>query len=314
MKTKHLFKKGRLVSAVQFFTPKIQDYWHILYQVNEIMSRKSIIENYYYDISPKATLYGGDFFSDGVYAFRGYDDLLHYYPLEIAQYCLACILSYNKTGNEKWLDSAVIQGTWLLENISSDGSWLHFHGDFRRYPTLPQPWPSALCQGLAVSALLRLYYLTGTSEYKDCAIQAIDFLENEDANIPIKKFLDSNEKEFIYEEYPTSKIQGCLNGYLTVLFALYDANIICDIYEDVLTKNIENSLLILPKYIDKYWTRYSLDGVIASGFYHRLVQIQLTALSKKDDRYNIFLKQFEDRIASKVNCFRAFYMKLSSLK
>ena len=138
MKTKHLFKKGRLVSAVQFFTPRIQDYWHILYQVNDTTSRKSTIENYYYDISPKATLYGGDFFSDGVYAFRGYDDLLHYYPLEIAQYCLACILSYNKTGNEKWLDSAIIQGTWLLENISSDGSWLHFHGDFRRYPTLPQ--------------------------------------------------------------------------------------------------------------------------------------------------------------------------------
>ena len=63
--------------------------------------------------------------------------------------------------------------------------------------------------------------------------------------------------------------------------------------------NIENLKKILPLYNTDYWSNYSLDGNISSGFYHRLVIKQLNVLCEFDEFfckcYNQWLKYQNDK-------------------
>ncbi len=289
-----IFSHGKLITVLQYFTDKIDDYWHILYPV--ISKEQRDVDSYLYvmDISRKALDYKGSFSSEGIYLFSGYDGEDHIYALEISIYSLASWLAWRKTDEQIWLDKALVHCNWLVENQYADGGWRMVHKNTKYYD-LPAKWPSALAQGFAISSLVRAYSYTDDIKYLDSAKKACDFLEQPIHNDGVKREFIADEIEgWIYEEYPRKELSGVLNGYITAIFGIYELSRYDNNYQNLFEKNLRNLKKILPLYDIGYWSYYSLDGIVSSGFYHRLVVKQLEILFSMDviyhSNYILFLK------------------------
>ena len=204
------------------------------------------------------------------------------------------------------------QCEWLVSNQESDGSWRIEHKN-PKFEDLPSPWPSALSQGLAVSALLRAFRYSRRKEYLESAKSAASFLERDVSENGVRRvFEKEGVSGFVYEEYPVKSLSGVLNGYISAVLAIEELSREEPIFVEVLGKNMENLLTILPLYDTGYWSLYSLDGEIDSGFYHRLVTMQLRVLAETDGRFAPFAERFERYGESFLSASRALYMKIRS--
>ena len=284
-----MISHGRMVALLQFFTDKIEDYWHILYPLTDPKKREADPYLYYYDISRKAIDFRGKFSEEGIYLFEGYDGQWHLHALEIAQYALACWLAWRNSGEQHWLEKAMRHSQWLSVHQESDGAWRIAHKN-PIYRELPTPWASALAQALAISALVRAYRYTEEAGYLDAARKAADFLEVPVEAGGVKRVWDEG---YIYEEYPLPQRNGVLNGYISTLFALEELATIVPAYRVSANANMENLLRILPLYDAGYWSYYALNGTLSSGFYHRYLCRQLEALAQDDARFVPWRRRFE---------------------
>ena len=303
-----MFSHGKLITILQYFTNKIDDYWHILYPLTDKKEREGDEYLYFYDISQKALDYKGEFSEDGIYLFKGYDGKYHLHPLELAQYALACCLAWKKTEDDIWLSKALLHCDWLVKNQESDGAWRVKHKN-PIYFDLPSPWSSTLTQAFAISSLTRIYHYTRQKKYLHNAQKACNFLETDILNGGARREFDG---VFIYEEYPRIKLSGVLNGYISTLFAIYELSLVDETYKNLYHRNILNLKKILPKYDLGYWSLYSLDGNIASGFYHRLLVKQLKVLSELDDDFKNFYKIHLKYQDNKYYAFKALWFKIKS--
>jgi len=309
----NLLSHGKIVTVLQYFTDKIDDYWHILYPIIPLEERNKDKYLYFYDTSRKATDYKGKFSSDGLYLFYGYDGKYHLHALELAQYALACWQAWRKTGENIWTEKALLHCNWLVSNQEKDGSWRIEHKN-PKYKDLPSPWPSALAQGFAISALIRAFYYTNEISYLEVAKKACEFLEIDVKKNGVKReFIINDINGFIYEEYPRKNLSGVLNGYITSLLSIYELSNIDNSYKDIFSKNLENLYRILPLYDTGFWSYYSLDGNIASGFYHRLVTIQLNVLSQIDVKFNKYFNKFKSYERNKFFALKAFFKKINKV-
>ncbi len=301
---------GKPVAVLQYFTDRVDDYWHILYPLTEPQKRKEDPFLYFYDISRKATDFNGPFSDEGIYLFKGYDGQWHIHALEISQYALACWLAWRKTQKRIWLERALLHCDWLIENQEDDGSWRIGHKN-PIYSDLPDPWPSAMAQGLAISALLRAYRATGKTACLDGAKKAAWYLERDVCDGGVKReFEKDGIAGFVYEEYPRSALSGVLNGYISAVFGICELSEVESGFETLRNKNIRNLLQILPLYDTGFWSCYALDGNMASGFYHRYVVTQLTALEEIDPSFFRFKKRFADYAVCYGCALRALAHKL----
>lgn len=308
-----ILSHGKLISAVQYFTDYFDDYWHILYPHTTAEERKKDKYLYFYDISRKAIDYKGEFNKEGIYLFIGYDKKYHLHALELAQYSLACWLLWRQQGDEKWLKRALLHCDWLVDNQADDGAWRIAHKN-PRYIDLPSAWASAMAQGLAISTLIRAYQYSNDKKYFDAGKKACDFLDINIAQQGVKRdFIVGEVEGFIYEEYPRKELSGVLNGYITAIFAIYELSLLDSAYAQKLQQNIFNLVKIMPLYDTGFWSNYSLDGNISSGFYHRLVVKQLKVLSQYDDKLEKYYLQFLAYQNNKINAFRAFFQKIRTL-
>lgn len=305
-----MLSHGKIVSILQFFTDKFDDYWHILYPIFPLEERERNKHLYFYDISRKATGYNGKFSSEGVYQFLGYDKQYHIHALEIAQYALACWQAWCKTGYEYWANKAILHCDWLLKHQEIDGAWRIEHKN-PSYNDLLSPWPSAMAQGLAISALIRAYFYTDDEKYLNSAEKACLFLEVSVEKNGVKRFFNiDGENLFVYEEYPRKKLSGVLNGYITSILGVYELSLIDDLYKKQLYENIENLLRILPLYDAGYWSYYSLDKNISSGFYHRYVIKQLSVLEMIDKRFKHYRELFDNYLKVRTCQLKALINKV----
>jgi len=302
-----LFSHGKIITILQYFTDKVEDYWHILYPVISLEERRNNPYLYFYDISKKATEYNGEFSKEGLYLFKGYDGKYHLHALELAQYSLACWQAWRQTKDDKWCDIAILHCDWLVENQASDGAWRIEHKN-PKYDDLPTPWASGMAQGLAISSLLRAYKYTDDIQYLMYAKKASDFLEVSVHENGVRR--DFNNV-FIYEEYPRAKLNGVLNGYISVVIAMYELSEVDEDYRNMYKMNVANLKKILPLYDCGFWSYYALDKNCSSGFYHRYVIIQLKSLAFIDPVFNHFAKKFEKYLSCRSCMMKALWMKVA---
>lgn len=309
-----MFSHGKHIALLQYFTDKVDDYWHILYPLTEPRKRKADPFLYFYDISRKATDFGGPFSDGGIYLFKGYDGQWHIHALEISQYALACWLAWRKTKEQIWLERALLHCDWLVENQEESGAWRIGHKN-PIYSDMPDPWPSAMAQGLAVSALLRAYRATDKTLYLESAKKAALFLELDVDKGGVRRRFEKEEIEgFIYEEYPRKELSGVLNGYISAVLGVCELSEFESDFRVLCNKNIENLLHILSLYDTGFWSYYSLDGNIASGFYHRYVVIQLAALEGVDPSFSKLKKLYASYTDCRICAFRALISKLRRIR
>lgn len=195
---------------------------------------------------------------------------LVYFPVAIFQYGLGAYDLYLVTEDEKYLKKFLQCANWALENIDSQGRWNNF---FFYCPDTPY---SAMAQGEGTSLLVRAYIYTGDNKYLDMAQKAINFMLLSIENGGTVKY--ENGKAFLMEYTFKGMV---LNGAIFAWWGLFDYVSIThdtESYKNALGLTLNSIIEILPKFKYPYWSMYSLDGLIASPFYHNLHIAQMQAM------------------------------------
>jgi hypothetical protein len=302
-----MLSHGKFYTIAHFFTDKVDDYWHILYPVLSKEKREEDKYLYFLDLSRKALDYDGELKENGVYQFLGYDGDYCAHPLEIAQYGLASWLAWRKSGDEQWIEHALNQCSWLVDNQEESGAWYIRHKNPLDHD-LPLPWVSGMANGLAISALVRAYWFTKEEQYLTAAKKAYDFLELNVKDGGVKRYLD--DETYVYEESVKPQLEGILNGHLFSMFGIYDLSLEIEVCKVSFWDNIKNLKKILPKFDMGYWSYYCMSGEIASGFYHRLVVFQLQSLAEYDSYFLEFSVKMQGYVDNKFYALRALIAKM----
>lgn len=115
---------------------------------------------------------------------------------------------------------------WFLRAQDSEGGWpsqITFNKESKKYPrageVLPG-WYGAMCQGQAISVLVRGYLSTGQHHYLSAAQKALApfTVSTADGGVMARVM----ENWVWYEEYPTQPASHILNGFMYALLGLYD--------------------------------------------------------------------------------------------
>ena len=191
---------------------------------------------------------------------------------------------------------------WAIKNQEEIGAWNNFG-----FVQAESPY-SSMCQGEGCSLLLRAYKETGNVSYLTAAAKAIDFML-----LPIDKggTTEYLNEEIIFHEY-TNK-STILNGWIFSFFGLYELNLILNDtkYKELVGTSVCSLKNHLNDFDCGYWSKYDVDKMIASPFYHKLHIAQLKALVMIDNdaAFSEMLAKFERYQNSWWNRKRAFIKK-----
>ena len=224
------------------------------------------------------------------------------FPITIFQYGLGCYDLYLITKNNLYLDKFFTCVQWAMENQEENGA---FNCMFFVYPDAPY---SAMCQGEAVSLLLRAYIVLGEQKYYKAAQRALDFMLLPLAEGGTTKF---ENDDVILMEY--THLPAVMNGWIFALFGLFDWTLVCkeEKYKIIFEKCVQTLAESLKDFGCGYWTKYDEDKKIASPFYHNLHIAQMEALKQITgksifEEYEITWKKYQKSPWKK---FRAFFKK-----
>ena len=146
----------------------------------------------------------------------------YYHPGNIADEGIRYVDSYVRTGNPAYLDFARVRANKLRElGITRNGAlFIPYEFD---YPAerLPAPWYSAYSQGFALSLFVRLYRVTGESQYLTGAQSLFrSFRQLGPGTNPWVAYVLRGELWF--ELYPSSRPTHVLNGFNFATLAVYE--------------------------------------------------------------------------------------------
>jgi heparosan-N-sulfate-glucuronate 5-epimerase len=184
----------------------------------------------------------------------------------------------------------LVQISWLLANQTSDGRWLFTF----KWGHMPAPWWSAMTDGLAMSALLRAYSMTGNQACIDAVERARTVFERSQAKSQgVARSVAVGSKTYVvYQEYLRSYgAPNVLNGWIFSLVGLYetatylhDSRASADVWGP--DRGFAAVKALLPYYDTGTWTHYYITapgtdqhGVWETVSYHDLVIGQLRYLA-----------------------------------
>ncbi len=185
----------------------------------------------------------------------------------------------------------LIQIDWLLKNQLRDGRWLF---NFK-WGHMKPPWWSAMTEGVAMSALLRAYSITGDPYCLSAITKArTTFERDRDHDHGVATPVPVGSKTYIvYEEYLGSYgAPNVLNGWIFSMVGLYEAATY--LHDDVAMADLTAPdrgfaalKVLLPYYDAGTWTHYYITtpgtlqrGRLQTVLYHKLVIGQLMYLTK----------------------------------
>lgn len=245
------------------------------------------VKDYYLDFSTKAD-YTTKFDRNGVMMLDYKGKLgVRYNPCAIAQYGLGLLSCYLSAKKKLFLDNAITQAKWLVENLKIDkngiGRWVYD----KKFTTnsegnLFPDFVSSIAQGQGISFLLRIYIITKERCFAETAKAAFKlfFIDVHQHGVQ-----NRDEQGNIYlEEWPTDRVSCILDGFMYAIFGVYDY---WKIMEEAEAENlfwqcIQTLKIILPAFDLGYWSRMDMyiqkRKLPASAFYHNVHIHQLKAL------------------------------------
>lgn len=192
------------------------------------------------------------------------------FPVAVFQYGLGAYDLWLHTKDNRYLCKFQLCADWTLEHQDNSGRWNNF---FFYTPDTPY---SAMAQGEGASLLLRAYKETGDSKYLVAARSAIDFMI---LPLEVGGTTKYENGDVYFMEYTFSEM--VLNGAIFAWWGLYDYVLATHDngkYKQLLDQTLNSLVDILPKFQCRIWSMYSLDGQIASPFYHNLHIAQMEAM------------------------------------
>lgn len=226
-----------------------------------------------------------------------------YTPVSSIQYSLglfdqyiltnACVyITRMKPIIENLLNNQHLSGGWSVDLLDSS-----------------KPYYSAMVQGEAISLLCRAKFILPEYEYDDAITNAYAILMRDIEDGGCVKY--ENEKIYMMEYADSSFI---LNGGIFALWGLYDyclSEYGDDRSRELLLTSVKTLAHELPKFDLKYWSKYSLDGKVASPFYHNLhiAQLQVLEMQFPEMGFGEIASLYREYEKSKLRKLRATIVK-----
>lgn len=262
----------------------MKDKWEIIFRWIRMLSGKSVfhmrqaagyyyskneVKGYYSDLRHKVT---GDILLDdnGVPINITNKGDKVYFSITIFQYGLGAYDLYLETKDINYLNKFFKSVSWALNEQEESGAWNTFGW------CNPNAKYSSMAQGEGVSLLVRAFLETKDKIYLDAAKKAIDFMLLSINNGGTTIYYPDGGLTF--EE--TKENRSILNGMIFSIWGLRDYCIISKDkkYYKILQSAVNYLCKILTMYDCNYWSKYDLDGNIASPFYHDLHIEQLKVM------------------------------------
>jgi heparosan-N-sulfate-glucuronate 5-epimerase len=273
---------------------------HVNQGVGKIYSL-SEVKGYYNDFTEKVTK-GDNYYEVKIPVLKAESGLDVQFPIAIFQYGLGAYDLYLLKQEDLFFEKFKITVDWAMDNQKVDGSWNNFYFN---HPEAPY---SSMAQGEGVSLLVRAYKEFNDIKYLLAAKKAIDFLIIPIENGGTTKYI--NDEVFLQEftNKPT-----VLNGWIFTLFGLYDY---LKIDNDSEVRNIyDRSIQTLKRHLvnfdNGYWSKYDLDKMITSPFYHKLHISQLKVMYEitGEVTFNDYSKRWETFNNKSINRLKSFIVK-----
>jgi len=151
--------------------------------------------------------------------------VIHNHPVAQTRCALNMQRNYRLTGDQEYLDIAIANAQRLLDRAVSHGGGIFFPYPFnwnnpgRSYMTAP--WYSAMAQGQALSAFVRLFEWTGDAKWRQAADQT--FASFKVPRSAGKPWVVGVESGLLWlDEYPTTPLDRVFNGHNFSMYGLYD--------------------------------------------------------------------------------------------
>lgn len=147
------------------------------------------------------------------------------HPVAYAQYGLAALAEYQKTGEQIWLQRALRQAD-RLEEMHTDRNgawWFPYMFPWTYYQrTLTIPWWSGMAQGQVLSLFVRLHEETGDARWRTAADHTwASFVQPRSGVEPWSTIVDGNR--LFFEEYAGNQPPLLvLNGQVFAIFGVWD--------------------------------------------------------------------------------------------
>jgi hypothetical protein len=158
------------------------------------------------------------------------DGELHYFPTQMCQRVLHMLDAYRRTNETEYLNRSITFTDKLIDLCVEDNGSLfpeysfdfHLHGDTSK--TLSPPWVCGMGQGMALSVLTRMYWITGDEMYLKVAHSIFIPFTRPRTNDSDDRWICSIDDQGYYwiEEFPYGDGTHALNGFIFALFGLYD--------------------------------------------------------------------------------------------
>ncbi len=242
--------------------------WHVNQDIGKFFSVDSIM-GYYNNMTEKVTKMP-ELLARDVLPFLEVNGKKVVMPVAIFQYGLGAYDIFLQTQDERYEKKFMQSVVWTLDHQDEQGRW----NNFSHYkPDAPY---GAMAQGEGASLLIRAYKHTQDEKYLDAARKAIDFML-----LPIEEGGTTKyEGENAYLMEYTFKGM-VLNGAIFSWWGLYDYVLATGDkgkYFEAKESTLRTIISVLPKFTSSYWSIYSLDGLMASPFYHHLHIAQMQAM------------------------------------
>lgn len=264
---------------------------------------KDIIQGYYNNMTEKVLMLPELLGTKDLPSVCAENGSIIIFPVAIFQYGLGAYDLFLQTNDERYVQKFLQCIEWALDSQDEQGRW----NNFAHY--CPEAPFGAMAQGEGASLLIRGYKYTGKNEYLVAAKQAIDFMMKPLEDGGTTKY--EGENAFLMEYTFKGMV---LNGSIFAWWGLYDYVLATNdsgkykLYKDQTLKSL---ISVLPDFKYSYWSKYSLDGLIASPFYHNLhiAQMQAMYVLTGDSIFNDYCREWKRQQGRLVNRVRAFIVK-----
>jgi hypothetical protein len=205
-----------------------------------------------------------------------------YWPGYIAWYALVQLGHYLRGSGAQHLDIFLKQIDWLEENavVRADGTvvWT-MNFDYREGSVLLRaPWVSAHAQGLAISAMVRGWRVTGKPHLLELLRRSADIFDLDESRGGIRAQIDGHT---FFTEKPGCPLPGILDGFMTSLLGLYDLN--TEIDDAGVAERFRAGMAGLKELLPWWdygtkWSWYGCREYLSPPAYHCLNRLLLSVL------------------------------------
>lgn len=276
--------------------------WHVNQDLGHCFSKYEV-KGYYNNLTEKVTKMPDLLGNDELPQLEVGDDKKVYFPVAVFQYGLGAYDLYLQTSDDRYERKFIQCAIWAFEHQDERGRWNNFSHVF---PDAPY---GAMAQGEGTSLLVRAYKHTKDAKYIDAAKKALDFMLLSIADGGTTKYEGDNAYLMEYT------FKGMvLNGAIFAWWGLFDYVLATNDkgkYLEAQKQTLLSIIRILPKFTYSYWSIYSLDGLMASPFYHHLHIAQMRAMFQLtgEELFGMYAEKWEKNERNPISKMRAFTIK-----